>query len=377
MASETTPFFSAVWVFDLSATTYIDNTREARRPGGTSFTIFDATGDYLYLGSQSRFDLASFDLDTVGSLGDLTWEYYDGTTWVDFVPEYSMLESNEDNDEYGFDRDGTEIFNHLVDWAAFAITNGDPHTATTVPDAVARYYIRVSSQTIISTSPTVKRIIRRSWNTYTTPEEVYAFLELNFSAGAFTSSTLPTLATVEDTIHGHESTIDYEARKSWRPNVQIDITDFNLNGHTLTRKPAISVQRVEIWNGQSYEVKSQGRNNEFFLVPQISAVKWSRIFLLPVRAMGSSRSFGFGTGEFTHPVRTEYLYGRLQALDAQQGGVVKNLAKRMTAIELVENSDYTKMMISGSDQVSVESKVARWSEYVEEKLPRLRGWETF
>mgnify|MGYP003141360279 FL=1 len=69
-----------------SSSDYTDVTLEAQSPAGTSFTLFDAAANYLYLGHASKFDMAVFDVDTAGSLGALTWEFSNGTNFTEFVP---------------------------------------------------------------------------------------------------------------------------------------------------------------------------------------------------------------------------------------------------------------------------------------------------
>ena len=61
---------------------YTDVTLEAQSPAGTSFTIFNTAAHYLYLGHTERFDMAVFDIDGAGSLGALTWEFYNGSAWT-------------------------------------------------------------------------------------------------------------------------------------------------------------------------------------------------------------------------------------------------------------------------------------------------------
>ena len=57
---------------------YTDVTLEAQSPGGTVFPILDNAAHYLYLGHYEKFDMAVFDVETGGSVGALTWEYFNG-----------------------------------------------------------------------------------------------------------------------------------------------------------------------------------------------------------------------------------------------------------------------------------------------------------
>ena len=81
----TTDFsFTKVWVFDGSS--YTDRTLEGQSPAGTSFSALAGTDDFLYLGHDSKFDMAVFDLDIAGVIGIPKWEYYNGSAWAEFIP---------------------------------------------------------------------------------------------------------------------------------------------------------------------------------------------------------------------------------------------------------------------------------------------------
>ena len=107
---------------------YTDVTLEAQSPAGTSFTIFNTAAHYLYLGHSEKFDMAVFDLDSTGSLGALTWQYYSTTAseWVTFVPGSGRFQVDPDDSEgsqYSFAQDGIEMFpiNLLTGWGATTI----------------------------------------------------------------------------------------------------------------------------------------------------------------------------------------------------------------------------------------------------------------
>ena len=80
---------------------YIDVTLEAQSPRGTSFTVLNTAAHYLYLGHDEKFDMAVFDIDIIGSLGELTWEYYNGSAWTRFIPGSARLTHDPDFDDMG------------------------------------------------------------------------------------------------------------------------------------------------------------------------------------------------------------------------------------------------------------------------------------
>ena len=141
-AYEQQPFFTAVWKWDSSANAYVDYTNEARSSGGTTFTMFDDAADSWYLGSESRFDLAFFDLAITGTLGALTYKYYNGS-FTTFVPANA----------YDFTFSSAEGFYNLVGWALHAFSATSPHVGTP-PDTRARYWVEITVASV-TTAPTV------------------------------------------------------------------------------------------------------------------------------------------------------------------------------------------------------------------------------
>lgn len=360
------PWFSAVWSYVSSTTSYTNSTIEARLSGGTAFSILAASTNYLYLGSESRFDLAAWDLSTVGSLGTLTWEYSSSATaWTQFVPAYN----------YDFTVDGAEAFVNLPDWTARTFSTSSPHTVSSVPDSTTRYWIRVSASSV-STAPTVNQIWMRPYAAYCRYTDVANVLQLTSD---FSSSTTPTANTVEDAIAAAQSHIEYYTQKSWRINYQTnEYHDFNTSGTTLVKNDAFFMTRVEVWNGSSFETRTEGRENDYFLVPDFNKLQWSRFFLLPARFAAASSSLGWwGYGEFLQPVRVSYLYGRNIYTDNTQGRMAFDITRKLAAIDVYQAHDYSILAVSGSDKVTLENKIRNWKEEIDDKLDKLRGWRVF
>ena len=124
MATSAGAEFTKIFTYNWSA--YTDVTLEAQSPAGTSFSILGGTNHYLYLGHDSKFDMAIFDVATAGSLGALTWEFSNGSNFTEFVPASARYELDPDDDEGGmfdFSKDGAEIFppNILSSWATLTV----------------------------------------------------------------------------------------------------------------------------------------------------------------------------------------------------------------------------------------------------------------
>ena len=360
-------------VFTHNGSSYTDVTLEAQSPAGTSFSILGASSHYLYLGHDSKFDMAVFDVDTAGSLGALTWQYYNGTAWTEFIPASGRYEIDPDDDEggqYDFSKDGVEIFppNLLSDWATDAI------------NSETKYWVRVSTASV-TTAPTIKRIQMRPYAAYCTTKDVYNLMQLNnvLSGTDFTSSTVPSKSTVEQYIMEAQSYIDMQTRKSWRPNYETEeYHQFNLNGFKLDRPDAYKILDVKIWNGANWDSKRQGRTKDFFLVKDTNMVHFSRYFLLPARFTSyNAPVWRWGGGEFTMPVKVTYLYGRDIQTDVRQGGIVQDITKMIAATEVAKNADFGGLVVSGMDRYDIGSRISSWQTNIDDTIDSLKAFEVF
>ena len=374
-ARQAIPFFSAVWTWDDDAAAYVNRTLEARSPAGTSFAILESASDYLYLGSESRFDLAAFILDVDGVISNLTYEYsITGNAWEQFIPgstSYLAAEDDPPFSQYNFANDGAEFFTYLSSWASRTFSDSNPHAATP-PNETERYWIRISASSI-TTSPTIRQILMRPYAAYCRATDVANLLQLDAD---FSATTVPTRDTVEDFIYAAQGLIDYKANESWRISYQTnEYHEFNLAGSMLMKRPALRITKLEIWNGSDWQVKTQGRGQDFFLAPELNMFYWSRFFILPARFQSAGNTSGWlGGGEFLHPVRVSYLYGRTIDTDQEKGPIVFDIARKMAAIDLYQNHDYSVLTISGSDKVSLETKIRAWKDEIDHKIESIISW---
>jgi len=360
-------------VFTYNGSSYTDVTLEAQSPAGTSFSILGASTHYLYLGDDAKFDMAIFDVDTAGSLGALTWQYYNGSAWTTFVPASARYQLDPDDNEggqYDFSEDGAEIFppNILSDWSVETI------------NSATKYWVRVTTASV-TTAPTIKRIQMRPYAAYCTTQDVYKLLQLNnvLSGTDFTSSTVPSKASVEQYIMEAQSYIDMFTRKSWRPNyVANEYQQFNLNGFHLDKPDAYKILKLEIWNGANWDEKRQGRTKDFFLVPDTNMVQFSRYFLLPARFTSyNAPVWRWGGGEFTMPIKVTYLHGRDIQTDVRQGGVVQDIAKKLAAIDVARTADFGGAIVSGMDRMDIASRIQSWQLEIEDNLDAMKAFEVF
>lgn len=379
MSTTASQSLKTVYDFDGSST-YVDRTKEARTRSGTSFTIFSATSKYLYLGHDEKFDMVLFDVDTAGDLGALTWEFSNGSNWTEFAPSYDRI--SVDGEPYGFDKDGAEIFleNIVSDWATLTV------------NSVNIYWIRVRSAASVTTSPTIKSIEVRPRAAYCTTKDVFNFMQLGYvlssynsstgvtTAGTdFTTSTVPSKAVVEQYIQAAQSNIDYRTRKTWKPNIVLgEEHNFNIFGFKPDRKGVSKIISLEVWDGASYETKVSGRNKDYFFVPDTGMIHFSRFFFLPARfASMHSPSARFGGGEFITPIRINYIYGRHINEDAREGPMVTEIAKKLTAVEILRNSDFGEAVVGGTDRVGMAQRIDQYQQETDATLEMLRAFEVF
>ncbi len=85
--------FDTVFCYDADAdSSFADCTVAASdtSPGDVqhpdSGALVEAIGDALYLGMNRRFAVVHAELSMPGSGGEVAWEYWDGTSWIGFVP---------------------------------------------------------------------------------------------------------------------------------------------------------------------------------------------------------------------------------------------------------------------------------------------------
>ena len=365
-AHESKPFFTAVWCWLNATSAWADNTIESQTSTGTAFTIFSATANYLYLGHQSRFDLFTAILAMAGSVGTFTYAYYNGSSWIQFVPRLN----------YDFTVTGAEEWNvqQLVGWTSLAFSAGTPH-ATAPPDTDERYWIRISVSSV-STAPTVYQIQARPYAYYCTPTDVYSILQLDAD---FSSTTMPTRNMVEDSINAAQSIIDFKTYKTWRPTVKTEEhQEFNIAGMKLIERDVQRITKLEIWNGGGWDTKTEGRQSDYFLVPDIGMVYFSRYFLLPARIVSYRASvWPIGWGEFTFPVKITYIYGRDKYTDTRQFRNIWDITRKLAAIDVYQSADFSIITVSGSDRVTLDRKIENWREETELKLDELRRWLIF
>ena len=91
-------------------------------------------------------------------------------------------------------------------------------------------------------------------------------------------------------------------------------------------------------------------------------------YLIPAR---------FGGGEFISPIRISYVYGKHPNEDAREGPMVTELTKKLTAVEILRNSDFGETVVGGTDRVGMAQRIDQYQAETEANLEMLRAFEVF
>ncbi len=363
----------AVWEYDASATAYVDNTSEAALAGGTNFELLGATGDYTYFGFNRRHDALAFVAGTVGVYGTLTWEYGASiTSWIRFIPVYD--DDFETATGYmQWDIKGTTL---ETDWVSITLTTTSPHVVSSVPDSISRFYIRVSSPASVNTAAAITSVVCRPYVTYGTALDVQRQLQLR---NGFSTSSTPTISTIEDFIRSAEDRMIYDMGESWRLEfIAEEFLNFKQYGMKTRYQPIIEMYELAVFEGNTtFTAKTVGRSQDYHFEPRTGMVYLSTIFLdaLPPtfrRSYTARRE----QGAFKRPVRVRYSHGhdiRIHPL----GQAVGRIAIKQACIDFITDQDFAPLVPLGIDTVGLAEKVDIWQQQVQEFLDKFTKIKVF
>lgn len=350
--------FDRIWRYNGGAVTYTDLTDNQRLD--SSFTIMQASTDYLYLGLSRRAIGFVFEVSTGGSYSSLVFEYYsDSGAWK----KCSLLRSTDlDVDEYC-------VWLVQKDMTLKEFTATSPHTATPPETGLSLFWYRISAGTV-TTAAILSKIRAIPYVAYASAEDVSSLMQIK---GGFDYKNSPTVFDVEDKIRSKEAIIDWKTKKSWKFNYSVNEEyPFNINGIKLQGWPVINVYEVSIWTGGEWEVKTFGRNSDYFSVDQYGFIKFSRFFALPARFAYIPPGLGrWDFGEFSFPVHISYAWGRDPEIDRSYH-MVGELAQKMAACDIYNSFDKTIYTRSGIDKVTYDRKIENWKTDIEDGLDSLR-----
>jgi hypothetical protein len=145
--SESVTTYDTAFTYDGS---YVNVTTEMGTEGGTSVTVLEAIGDYLYLGSASTFSGAKLEFFTRGANNTLKVEYHSGSGWKTLTANTDLLVDNTAN----LASDGSITFTPPVDWDTVAVNSVTKYwirlSTTTTPVTLAKVYYCIPYNSVIA-----------------------------------------------------------------------------------------------------------------------------------------------------------------------------------------------------------------------------------
>ena len=340
---------TAVWLWDDSAATYVDHTIVAQRLDSTPFTSLEQTTDFLYIGFSRRFDAVIVWLDTSGEYGNLKWEVSaDGVTWLEVVPvqprEYLL-----------------SIEVDYVRWAAPETWVSKELETGSPPDSTARYWVRVSASGSITRPAIVRALTLRPYAGVASPSHVQAQLQLS---DAFAADTLPSAFSVEQFIRGAEDEFYYLTGHYYRPEfVEDELVNFKAYGMTLRQRPVLTILEVAVHNGNDWEPKVEGRNQDWHYEPTTGLMYISTLFMdvvPPILRRGYSERRN--QGAFKRGVRVRYVHGHSEHDPFR--GQMQRIVTKQAAIDVITDRDFARLLPQGLDRVTLDAKTKLWREEI-------------
>ena len=352
-----------VWLWNGSS--YVDLTSYVA--SNSVFNWLSSATDEIFVGLDYRSIGLYVDVSTAGSYTGLTNKYSsDGSTWNNF----NIITA------YNFD---TSKYSRWVlpnSWSKFAFTGSVPYSATP-PDTTSRYWLKFGCSTAPTTA-VVSKIRCIPYILYANPTKVYQELQLKSD---FSSTSSPTNLVIEDMIRRAEDRIDYRTRKSWRFNAVTEETDpklidFNRYGMYLRHRNFMKVYSVQMWNGAAFDTLTEGRSNDYFVDYDRGMIIMTRMFLLPAIYGMMGRYAQYTFGEFKQAIKVDYAYGRNWETDPEFY-MVEDIATKMAAIDVLRHHDYSSLVSSGVDKVSLDSKIINLEQQVETRLDEISAVAIF
>ena len=357
--------WSSVYLWDDSASAYVDLEFAAADVAGSAVSIMGQTSDKIYMGLDRKFHAAYFELATAGVYNDTPdYEYYNGSAWVNLP----LVKT------YAFDENGVVQWRAPSNWATSLLagvegSNSNLQTEDTT-GGTAKYWVRVSVSTV-TTVGTLTRSYPFPAYAYTTPTLISQFLQLRQD---FSATTSPSKAEVEALIQRNESRIDRYSTSSWKPNYRHEeLYEFSRYGVVLKRQPVLKFINLAVWDGSKYNVLTEGRTSDYFVDPQTGIVPLTRLLSIPFTYTRSA-IYTWGFGEFKRAIQCSYIWGTDTDDDMYNVsfGQVEDITTKFVAADIITNYDYTNIIPQGTDRYSLEQKVSQWRESSEERLEELR-----
>lgn len=180
---------------------------------------------------------------------------------------------------------------------------------------------------------------------------------------------------VVDLIQKVEDYIDNRLQTTWKSKQTTEyytpIQTFSIEGYVIFTKyrPIISIDKLEVWNGSSWEdwkqTRTEGRSSDYWV-----DYENGEVFILT-----SFLPLGFLPDKLQ--VRITYTYGKGATTSNRDNVIPKDLeliATKLVAVEILTNEDYRGVLPSGENQVSLERKIEIYQNQIDEWFSRQVRW---
>ncbi|MBU1782958.1 hypothetical protein KKD87_06325, partial [bacterium] len=122
---------------------YTDETSDAANITINDVTLGSPTTEHaLYVGNVAKFDRIHFKISTPGTVGDVTWEYYNGSSWTSL----SVTDGTESTGK-SFAKSGVIAFTKPANWAATSV------------NSITKYWIRARTSANYTITPLGDEVI--------------------------------------------------------------------------------------------------------------------------------------------------------------------------------------------------------------------------
>lgn len=195
-----------------------------------------------------------------------------------------------------------------------------------------------------------------------TPEDVQAQLQLETE---FDDESIPEYNTVEKFIRGAEDGIYHITYHYFRPEfVDEEMLNFEPYGMTLRHSPILDILQVAVHNGDFFEEKFEGRNQDWHYEPYTGMIYISTLFLdvIPpqLRRGYSERR---NQGAYKRSVRVRYIHGHNLTTDPFSVEIGRIVTKK-ACIDIISNQDFQRLLPQGLDRVQLQEKIRIWTDEV-------------
>ncbi len=357
--------FDAIWFYDTDFTDKTDGLSDGSAPQVL------AAGEKLYFGYRDWLSGIYFNISIVPSTADLVPEMYDGVsnTWkvLPTRETYTQLQTGHSIDVsgYNFDTDGV-VYWSFAQWQwtlKKAVDSSFPELVGTVPSDDALYWVRLRNA---GANPvTIDRALPLPYNTYVTHQEMANFMGLP----EFNEVNDPIQTTVRNRLRAAEDWLDNYARSTWRIKPYFnERVSFNPYGFVVKHRPIITVTRLGLWNGSSFQLMTEGRNKEWFTSPEKGMI----YFTLPSFRL---RYYSFLLSRYLRqPDSVEFDYVAGADFDIHdQRGVVRDIILYKAGADLVRQLDWTVILVNNPDAVPKVEKARQWEELATTYADELRA----